>query len=211
MAFVSTFTPVSLRTSLLTRSLTPHPQAATVRMAASPAVPFLPNPEKLSADMPGYAGFDPLGFSNFIPVKFLQEAEIKHARVCMLAVLGMLVTEFYTFPFYSGAPNLAKDVHNWGVGQGSMVQLLFWISFWEVIVGVPALIQMVSLNSPRQAGEYAFDPLGLGNNPASFKKYQVNEIKNGRLAMIAVGGFLHHEFITGLTPIQQIVQGKLFP
>lgn len=48
---------------------------------ASPAVPFLPKPTKLSEDMPGYAGFDPLGFSNLFDVKFLQEAEIKHCKL----------------------------------------------------------------------------------------------------------------------------------
>lgn len=129
----------------------------------------------------------------------------------MLAVVGLLVQEYYTFPFYAGAPTLASGVHDWGVTQGCMNQLLFWTSFWEVIVGTPALVQMVALDSPRRPGDYAFDPLGMGSNPTSFAKFQVNEIKNGRLAMIAIGGFLHHEFVTGLTPIQQILSGKFLP
>ena len=38
----------------------------------------------------GYAGFDPLGFSDYYDIKWLQEAEIKHGRVCMLAAVGMV-------------------------------------------------------------------------------------------------------------------------
>ena len=38
----------------------------------------------------GYAGFDPLGFSDYYDIKWLQEAEIKHGRICMLAVVGMV-------------------------------------------------------------------------------------------------------------------------
>lgn len=214
MAFVTPFLSSALtRSSLHGARVTTPPTtpAPALRMAASPSVPFLPKPEKLSEDMPGYAGFDPLGFSNIFNIKFLQEAEIKHARVCMLAVVGMLVAEQIQLPFYAGAPRLARDVHDWGVSQGSMNQLLLWVCIWETIVGLPALVQMMTLDSPRKPGEYAFDPLGLGKNPASYKKYQTNEIKNGRLAMIAVGGLIHQEFITGMTPVQQLLSGKFLP
>lgn len=36
----------------------------------------------------GYAGFDPLGFSDYYDLKWMQEAEIKHGRICMLAAVG---------------------------------------------------------------------------------------------------------------------------
>jgi hypothetical protein len=39
----------------------------------SKAVPFLPDPVNLKG-LPGNKGFDPVGFSNFIDVRFLQEA-----------------------------------------------------------------------------------------------------------------------------------------
>lgn len=216
-AFVSS--SFGLRAPLLTRSSICGAQVAaapvavrsSVTMEASPSVPFLPKPENLSEDMPGYFGFDPLGFSNVFNVKFLQEAEIKHGRVCMLAVVGLLVSEQVIFPFYSGAPSLVSAVHDWGVSKGPLIQLLFWISFFEIIVGTPALIQMITLDSPRKPGEFAFDPLGLGKNPETYKKYQVNEIMNGRLAMIAIGGFIHQEWITGMTPIQQLTSGKFLP
>jgi hypothetical protein len=39
-----------------------------------------------------------------------------------------------------------------------------------------------------------------------FISSQVKEIKNGRLAMIAIGGITHHYFLTGKGPIEFITQ-----
>lgn len=217
MAFISSIV-LSPRGSALTASSTRGPAVTSrtaarngVRMEMSPSVPFLEKPPRLSPDMPGYAGFDPLGFSNFFDVKFLQEAEIKHARICMLAVLGIIVNEFYTLPFYQGAPKLPTPVHDWGVAQGSLQQLLLWTSAWEIIVGVPAVVQMMSLGSPRRPGEFSFDPLGLAKTNEAFKKNGTAELVNGRLAMIAVGGLLHQQFLTQMTPVQQLMSGKILP
>jgi len=134
-------------------------------------------------------GFDPFGFTNYIDLKFLREAEIKHCRITMLAVLGLFVQEFYTLPFYSG-PALAEPSHNFYVAHGAMKQLLLWTSGLEIITGVPALLQMMQ-GSPRRPGEFGFDPLGLAKNNAAFARWQNAELINGRLAMIAVGGLIH--------------------
>ena len=40
---------------------------------------------------------------------------------------------------------------------------------------------------------------------------QVREIKNGRLAMIAIGGITHHYFLTGKGPIEFITQVGALP
>ena len=40
------------------------------------------------------------------------------------------------------------------------------------------------------AGDYGFDPLGLGQDPARLKWYQEAELMNGRWAMMAVAGIL---------------------
>lgn len=87
---------------------------STVRwtmMAKSKAIPFLDAPPKLDGTMVGDVGFDPFGFSNGVPLAWLREAEIKHGRICMLAVLGFIVQELYTFPFYAGAPSLPVPAH----------------------------------------------------------------------------------------------------
>jgi len=43
--------------------------------------------------MIGNVEFDPLGFAELYDVKWLREAELKHGRVSMLAVVGWLVTQ----------------------------------------------------------------------------------------------------------------------
>jgi hypothetical protein len=57
----------------------------------SKAMPFLSQPEGLDGSMAGDVGFDPLGFSTFLDVKWLREAELKHGRICMLAWTGCIV------------------------------------------------------------------------------------------------------------------------
>jgi hypothetical protein len=44
--------------------------------------------------------------------------------------------------------------------------------------------------SGRVAGDFSFDPLGLGKDARTKERYQTNEIKNGRLAMLAFSGIV---------------------
>lgn len=87
--------------------------SSTVRMSASgmsKSVPFLKVP-KNTVGLIGSVEFDPLGLSDTINIKFLQEAELKHGRICMLAALGFIVQELYTFggPYF---PKMAPvDAH----------------------------------------------------------------------------------------------------
>ncbi len=75
-------------------------KAVGPRMQASESVPFLSKPKRLDSSLPGYVGFDPLGLSDYVDVKWLQEGEIKNGRVAMLGVVGLIVPEVFTFPFF---------------------------------------------------------------------------------------------------------------
>lgn len=68
-------------------------QGATVNLYS-----FLERPPALDGTWVGDVGFDPLGFSNIIDMRWLREAELKHGRVCMLAATGMIVQDVYQFP-----------------------------------------------------------------------------------------------------------------
>ncbi|CAN0252511.1 unnamed protein product [Laminaria digitata] len=47
-------------------------------------------------------------------------------------------------------------------------------------------------------GEFGFDPLRLSTKSAAVReKYQLQEIKNGRLAMSAIGGLVHQSLLLG--------------
>lgn len=95
------------------------------------------------------------GFSDVFDLRVLREAELKHGRFAMLAVLGFIVQELYTLPFF---PRMAPvDAHDYFVTQGGGSQIIFWISFVEIF-GVVALFEL--LQGKRDAGDFAFDPLG---------------------------------------------------
>eukprot|EP00172_Hildenbrandia_rubra_P001812 Plantae.Rhodophyta-Hildenbrandia_rubra.ctg2423.p1 GENE.Plantae.Rhodophyta-Hildenbrandia_rubra.ctg2423~~Plantae.Rhodophyta-Hildenbrandia_rubra.ctg2423.p1 ORF type:complete len:245 (+),score=25.70 Plantae.Rhodophyta-Hildenbrandia_rubra.ctg2423:88-735(+) len=210
MAFIGSLVPSissSFRGTHLSAKCKNEPQSAnwTMQQTKSPSVPFMNKPPALEETMPGYAGFDPFYISSYLNVKWLQEAEIKHGRISMLAVLGAIIPEFFTFPFYDG-PHLFTRGHDWGVHNGSLSQVLFFTSIFEIMT-TPAIIQMVRGQSDRTPGYFGFDPLNLGKDP----KMATREVKNGRLAMLAISGMIHHAAITGDGVVGQITKGHVVP
>jgi hypothetical protein len=61
------------------------------------AIPFLPAPANLDKSLPGYAGFDPLGFATGYDVKWLQVKKREHNTAqestalaeCALDIIGL--------------------------------------------------------------------------------------------------------------------------
>jgi hypothetical protein len=137
--------------------------------------------------------FDPLNFSeNEEWLPWFREAELKHGRVCMLATAGFIAQEFFQLP---GDIHKVSSVeaHNVFVGSGAMIQILGWIAVLEFIT-IPALYELKT--GKHQPGDYAFDPLKLGQG-ANLKKYQTAELKNGRLAMMAISGIVTQAVLSG--------------
>jgi hypothetical protein len=60
--------------------------------------------------MAGDVGFDPLGITYFIDLKWLREAELKHGRICMLATAGILVQEVVHLPGAQFASKVSERV-----------------------------------------------------------------------------------------------------
>lgn len=170
----------------------------------SKSVPFLLKPKNLEG-LPASYDFDPLLISDYINVRFLQEAEIKHGRICMLAAVGFLVQEQFTFGGSYFPKILPVEAHDFYIHTGAMGQILLFIAAFEAI-SCYALKQTV--DGKRAPGDFGFDPLGLGKDPVAFKKYQVNEIMNGRLAMIGIGGLIHQQWVTHQGIIYQMFHFK---
>lgn len=141
----------------------------------------MPQPANL-VGLTGQVGFDPLGFSNWIPIKFLQEAELKHGRVAMLGFLGFVASEFVKLPgdIHAVSPVAAHDV---AVSSGALAQVLIWTSLFEAL-SVKAVQEMLE-GSGRAPGEFGFDPLkfSAGKSKAVQDDLVIKELSNGRLAM----------------------------
>lgn len=165
---------------------------------ASKALPFLEQPPNLKGYV-GDVGFDPFRFSDFAPMDFLREAELKHGRMCMLATVGFAAVDsglrvFPTPEAYEGLTSVTA--HDALVKTGAMGQLFLWISFAEIFSTV-ATIQMLS-GSGRAPGDYGFDPMGFlkDKSDADKETMALKEIKNGRLAMLAFSGMVTQAVLT---------------
>jgi len=190
-----------------------------LKMQKSASIPYLDKPPALDGSMVGDVGFDPLWVSSALPdagwIKYLREAEIKHGRVAMLAAAGAIAQDLFQFKGtdtlvgvakMTGAHDALLKLENSGSAKvTTMHQMLLWIGIIE-LCSAPVIAQMWKGETDREPGDYAFDPLGFSKNPAAAATYKLKEIKNGRLAMIGIGGMVHHYILTGKGPVQFISQ-----
>jgi len=115
----------------------------------------------------------------------------------MLATVGFVDPEFVRIPgeqFSFEAIPKVIDAHD-ALADTAMIQIFGWISFVEACT-FAALANMNEFD--REPGDYGFDPLGL--MPVSEegqKEMRTAELKNGRLAMCAIGGMVMQASITG--------------
>jgi light-harvesting complex I chlorophyll a/b binding protein 1 len=170
---------------------------STTALAAekSQALPFLPKPANLEGYL-GDAGFDPLGVSDYIPMDYLREAELKHGRICMLAWTGWVAVDsgMRVLPVPTGWEGLdVKSAHDvlvtdaaGGGPNGPLGQLFIWISVAEMIswIGVSQMLQ----GSGRAPGDFGFGTSFLPKDAKAAEMMKLKELKNGRLAMLAFSG-----------------------
>jgi len=165
----------------------------------SEALPFLPKPKNLTGYV-GDVGFDPLRISDYFPMDYLREAEIKHGRICMLAWLGFVSVDcgLRIYPLPPGLEGLTSaTAHDASVKQGGMAHIFLAIAFLEMgsWLSVSAMLQ----GSGRQPGDFGFDPLGYlkGKTEEEVNFVKLQELKNGRLAMFAFSGVITQAILTG--------------
>ena len=165
---------------------------------ASTALPFLEYPPNLKGYV-GDAGFDPFRFSDFVPMDFLREAELKHGRQAQLAIVGFAAVDLglHIYPTpeaYEGLTSITA--HDALVKQGAMGQLFFWIGLAETL-SIPAIVQMLN-GSGRQPGDFGLDPIGFmtGTTPEEEEEMMLKEITHCRLAMLAFSGMVTQAVLT---------------
>mmetsp|Transcript_28476 Transcript_28476/g.46230 ORF Transcript_28476/g.46230 Transcript_28476/m.46230 type:complete len:231 (+) Transcript_28476:73-765(+) len=187
----------------------------------SAAIPFLKRPPNLQQQYAGDVGFDPLNFSSSSPeqLTYYREAEMKHARLAMLAAIGWPSSELFDQPITKfidaqwsldlspllNSNDRVPSLLNGGLDNISPI-------FWGVCLGLSAAIDLRGVQNARYKtefsdkdgmnntylpGDFGFDPLGLyPSDEEGQKRMQLCEIKHGRLAMIAVTGFAFQEYVS---------------
>lgn len=163
----------------------------------SASVPFLLKPKNLDGYV-GNVGFDPLGLAEQFDIKWLRESEIKHGRSAMLATVGFVVQEYITLPGYTHVDD--SNLGPTAVGLEPMLQIILWMGVLEFWTNKGNVTMENMFSDPaRIPGNLGFDPMGLmkGKTQEEQELIQYKEIKNGRLAMLAIGGMIHHNWVTG--------------
>lgn len=171
--------------------------AAPAAMEMSASIPFLLQPKNTKGYV-GDIGFDPMGFSDGFDMKWLREAEIKHGRSAMLATLGFVVQQYVTLPGYTHVDD--SNLGPTAVGSSAMLQIVLWMGVLEFWTNKGNVTMENMFSDPaRVPGNLGFDPMGLlvGKSAEETELMQFKEIKNGRLAMLAIGGMIHHNWVTG--------------
>ena len=160
----------------------------------SPAMPFLSYPENLKGYIGDDIGFDPLRISDYFPMDYLRESELKHGRIAQLAVVGFILVDagITVHPLGQGLSSVAA--HDAMVANGVMGNALVFIGIFE-LVGYIAVSEMLQ-GSGREPGYFGFGSKFLeGKSEAEVKKFKYNEIMNGRLAMMAFGGMVRQSVL----------------
>lgn len=170
--------------------------SSTGSTVKSQAVPFLDVSPGLrdQPGIPGNVGFDPLWLAqDEVVLATYREAEVKHGRVAMMAVLGWPTAELL-HPTICRVLELPSILNPGGVNpsllNGGMGAVSPW--FWLLVFASSASLEFTAFETSNfgldgTPGDGKFDPLGL--YPAQSEdriRMQTAELKHGRLAMLAI-------------------------
>eukprot|EP00339_Tiarina_fusa_P006047 CAMPEP_0117044970 /NCGR_PEP_ID=MMETSP0472-20121206/31135_1 /TAXON_ID=693140 ORGANISM="Tiarina fusus, Strain LIS" /NCGR_SAMPLE_ID=MMETSP0472 /ASSEMBLY_ACC=CAM_ASM_000603 /LENGTH=284 /DNA_ID=CAMNT_0004756841 /DNA_START=22 /DNA_END=873 /DNA_ORIENTATION=- len=174
----------------------------------SASLPFAKRPDMLDGSLPGDRGFDPFNFSSTpAALDWYRTAEIKHARLAMLAAIGWPLSEALhdTIAKGTGWTSLlvphgdrVPSVLNGGLDQ---VPVAFWVAalaasvLLETAGSFDAADPKAYQNNP--TGDFGFDPFKLsGGKTSNDRKFflQESELFHGRMGMLAITTFALQEF-----------------
>jgi len=207
----STLSPSPFNSTLPLPNMTAvsFPQTATTTERKSEALPFLARPSVLdTVDLAGDRGFDPLHIAKTEKMLLsLRKAEVKHARLAMIAALGWLSAELFATRVADSLrlPRLSLEANADGIvmaptlinGDLQHVNWSFWLFALLLAFHTELLLEELHFNNfEYEPGNFNYDPLGLfPTNEKGQKDMFEKEIKNGRLAMVGMVWFVLYEAI----------------
>lgn len=176
------------------------------------AIPFLPRPLGLDGSHAGDYGFDPLGLSEKLDLYSMQESELRHSRLAMLAVVGWPMSELLA-PDWMLQDGCAPSVLN-GVNPLSFLAIIGFLGaagYFELQTSLRSNIdtpmgkqhqkEMSAIWKYGVAGDYNWDPMNLysscGNDWKGRKGLREVEVSHGRSAMLGITYFAAWEALTG--------------
>ena len=172
-------------------------------------------PGARDSGLAGDVGFDPAGFAKTQEELLnFRDAEIKHARIAMLAAAGWPLSELWDkgiaqaeglptllqdpmaeglLPYGSVKFGLAPSLLNGGLGE---VPPLFWL----VTLAATAAIELrgkAAKEEGKLPGDLGFDPLGFakGATAEEYRRLEEQELSHGRTAMLAITTFVAEEAV----------------
>ncbi|WCJ35414.1 Photosystem I chlorophyll a/b-binding protein 5 chloroplastic [Euphorbia peplus] len=187
-------------------------------------LPGLDPPSYLNGTLPGDYGFDPLGLGEDPEsLKWYVQAELVHSRFAMLGVAGILFTDLLRvtginkLPVWYEAGAVKYDIAN---ARTLLVVQLLLMGYAETrrymdyvspgsqakegsFFGMEASLEGLA---PGYPGGPLLNPLGLAKDIKNAHSLKLKEIKNGRLAMVAMLGIFVQARITHAGPIDNLVE-----
>ena len=194
----------SIQTTAFAGSALGASKVFSMTATVQPETP-MPEPEPIAAiktirvgdkQLAGDMGFDPLSIADTPEsLAWYREAEVKHARLAMLAAFGWPVSEITNFGNLLNADGRAPSILNGGLDN---VSLVYWVAILALGVWVESKTidtQILGKDMPAGylPGMIGFDPLG-----ADSPVMREAEILNGRVAMLAITAFAIEEAATGV-------------
>ena len=173
----------------------------------APAAPARANMQMALEQLPG-AGpetggkpWDPMGIADMCPYgstqyEWMRTAEIKHGRVCMAASVGFLVQEsgLHFGGLLSKTPEISFESLS---GMGAL-------DAWAAVpIAGKAQIMMAAglIEAFAEAKKPHYMKAGMPQFEGKRARGRMSELKNGRLAMIAVASYYAGVVIPGSVPM----------
>lgn len=165
-----------------------------VKKAPKAKAPPASAPDGLVGALPPVGFFDPAGFAAKASPEELaryREVEIMHGRFAQLAVLGFIIPEKCAYDGSFGEDFLAPT--------GRALEVFNTDPLWlGLTLGVLSVLETLRLleTEPGNRADARIEALGWRpKTETEFENYQVRELQQGRLAMLAFAGEVAQELV----------------
>ncbi|KAM0952614.1 putative chlorophyll A-B binding protein [Dioscorea sansibarensis] len=186
-------------------------------------LPGLDPPSHLDGKLVGDFGFDPLGLGEDPEsLRWYVQAELVHCRFAMAGVTGILFTDLLRVTGTSKLPvwyEAGAVKYEFANTATLFIVQLFLMGFVETkrymdykspgsqaqegtFFGLEASLEGLE---PGYPGGPLLNPLGLAKDIQNATELKLKEIKNGRLAMVAMVGFIVQAYATHAGPIDNLI------